>query len=67
MKGSVRKECMEFYKKLNDETTGPIAVVKAEASNVLAAAEKKKAELLAEIEECRAELENLRNSLASLQ
>lgn len=67
MEGSVRNECMEFYKKLNDESTGPIAVVKAEASNVLAAAEEKKAELLVEIEDCESELENLRNSLASLQ
>ena len=67
MEGSVRNECMEFYKKLNDESTGPIAVVKVEASNVLAAAEEKKAELLAEKEDCESELENLRNSLASLQ
>ncbi len=67
MEGSVRNECMEFYKKLNDESTGPIAVVKAEASNVLAAAEEKKAELLVEKEDCESELENLRNSLASLQ
>lgn len=67
MEGSVRNECMEYYKKLNDESTGPIAVVKAEASNVLAAAEKKKAELHAEKEDCESELENLRNSLASLQ
>lgn len=67
MEGSVRNECMEYYKKLNDESTGPIAVVKAEASNVLAAAEEKKAELLVEKEDCESELENLRNSLASLQ
>lgn len=67
MEGSVRNECMEFYKKLNDESTGPIAVVKAEASNVFAAAEEKKAELLVEKEDCESELENLRNSLASLQ
>ena len=67
MEGSVRNECMEFYKKLNDESTGPIAVVKAEASNVLAAAEEKKAELIGEKEDCESELENLRNSLASLQ
>ena len=67
MEGRVRNECMEYYKKLNDESTGPIAVVKAEASNVLAAAEEKKAELLVEKEDCESELENLRNSLASLQ
>ena len=67
MEGSVKKECMEYYKKLNDESTGPIAIVKAEASNVLKAAEEKRAELVNELENSKIELENLRSSLESLQ
>lgn len=67
MEGSVKKECMEYYKKLNDESTGPIAIVKAEASGVLKAAEEKRAELVNELENSKIELENLRSSLESLQ
>mgnify|MGYP004650382583 FL=1 len=67
MEGSVRNECMEYYKKLNDESTGPIAVVKSEAASVLSAATVKRDELAAEIETYNSELNSLNEQLASLQ
>lgn len=67
MEGSVRNECMEYYKKLNDESTGPIAVVKSEAASVLSAATVKRDELAAEIETYNSELNSLKEQLASLQ
>ena len=67
MEGSVKKECMEYYKKLNDESTGPIAIVKAEASGVLKAAEEKRTELVNELENAKIELGNLESSLENLQ
>ena len=57
MNSTLRSECVEAFDKLSDESSGPISLINAEVSNVMAAAEEKITEIKNKIAELEEQLE----------
>lgn len=66
MNSTLRSECVEAFDKLSDESSGPISLINAEVSNVMAAAEEKITEIKNKIAELEEQLEAKKNELANL-
>lgn len=66
MNSTLRSECVEAFDKLSDESSGPVSLINAEVSNVMAAAEEKITEIKNKIAELEEQLEAKKNELANL-
>ena len=66
MNSTLRSECVEAFDKLSDESSGPISLINAEVSNVMAAAEEKITEIKNKIAELEEQIETKKNELTTL-